>query len=274
MSATPTVQTARVDDPPFVLPDTVSFRPAMDVSYRDRSLRLDLFLPKERRGEPVPGLIFIHGGGWRGGTSKQFWRHAARLASHLGWPGICVTYRFAPEHRFPAQLEDVRDALRWFRTQAAEYGVDPERIGTVGGSAGGHLAALLGTTEDVRDGISAKVQAVVACNGVFDLETHLTQSATGAVQGLTGGDPEVARDASPVTHVDVSSAPMLLLHGTADVTVPFDQAERMRRRLQEAGVRAELRPAKGAAHGYFNRPPHYQSVLDEMERFLAEVLGG
>jgi len=235
-------------------------------------LRLDLFVPR-RQPVRARGIIYLHGGGWRGGSRRQFWRQAAHLATR-DCVGACAEYRLAPEWTFPAQLEDAQAAVRWLRRQAAELGVDPGRIGAVGGSAGGHLAALLGTTDSPVDGLSSRVQAVVAFNGVFDLTRLLEapEQPRSAVWGLLGGRPEQAAAASPYFQADARAAPALLLHGTADQVVPFEQARAYAERLRALGVRAELYAEPGASHGFFNRTPYYQRTLPVIERFLLEVL--
>ena len=101
----------------------------------------------------------------------------------------------------------------------------------------------------------------------------MTQRAGGPVHDLTGGDPHLAREASPLLHVDAQAAPTLLLHGTADEALPFDQSVRFQKRLREVGVHAELYAAEGAGHGFFNWPPHYQPALERMEAFLLDVFG-
>ena len=264
-------------DPAFVLPDTVELREGIVFARPPgKDLLLDVFLPRQtsrqRQTATAPGIVYVHGGGWRGGNRRAFWRQAAHLAQ-LGFPGVTLSYRFTPDHRFPAQLEDVRDGVRWLRAHAVELGVDPHRLGAAGGSAGGHLVALLGTTEEIVDGLSAKVQAVAAFNGVFDFQTLDTSGARGPRQDLLGGDPRVAVEASPLHRADATAAPTLLLHGTGDQTVPFTQSTAFQRRLQELGVRTELYSAEDAAHGFFNRPPHFQPTLERMTRFFLDILG-
>jgi acetyl esterase/lipase len=262
---------AVLSDPPFVLPETVELR--QDIVYAEPSgqqLRLDLFLPRERR-EGAPGVVYLHGGGWRAGSPRQFWRHAAHMAS-LGCTGVCAQYRFVPRHTFPSQLEDAQAAVRWLRRQAGEFGVDPQRIGAVGGSAGAHLAALLGTTDDMVAGIRSKVKAVVAFNGVFDLVSRLSDVAGSRALELLGGEAAKAKDASPYWQADSTTAAMLLLHGDADTTVPYEQSAAFERRLRELGVRCDLYPEPGASHGFFNRSPYYQRTLPLMERFLLREL--
>ncbi len=262
-----------VQDPPFVLPPAVEQREGIVFATPPgKTLTLDLFRPRERATRPAPGIVFVHGGGWRQGSPRAFWRQAAHLAA-LGIPGISVSYRFAPDHRFPAQLEDVQAAVRWLRANAGTLGVDPTRIGAAGGSAGGHLVALLGTTDAPVDGVSSRVQAVVAFNGVFDFPTLNTAGASGPRRDLLGEDPQMAQTASPLQHADGTAAPTLLLHGTGDETVPFAQSAAYAARLEALGVPVELVPSAGATHGFYNRPPHYQPALERMTRFFLAALG-
>ena len=263
-------------DPPFVLPETV--RLEEDIVFASPGgveLALDVFRPvgaaaAKATGGALPAVVYVHGGGWRGGSRRAFWRHAAYFAER-GWLGITPTYRFTPDHRYPAQLEDAQAAVRWLRERAGAFGIDPERVVAIGASSGGHLAALLGTTDAVKDGVSARVQGVVAISGVFDFPTYDVERTAAAVRALLGDDPKLAISASPLRRADAGAAPTLLLHGTADQGVPFGQAVAYQRRLRELGVRAELDLAEGAPHNYWHRPPYYQPVLDSEARFLESL---
>lgn len=269
--AAPAAMPANVQDPPFVLPDSVELR--TDVLYArhgGQDLYLDLFLPREA-GTGRRAVVYIHGGGWRGGNRRQFWRQAAHMAT-LDCVGATVQYRLTPQFPFPAAVEDVQEAVLWLRRHAGELGIGANRIGAAGGSAGGHLAAMLGTIDAPVGDVSSRVQAVVACNGVFDFPTLSTPAAAGPRAAFLGSDPEVAVVASPLRRADEHAAPALLVHGTADSTVPFEQSVAFQRRLQELGIRADLYAEPEAAHGFFNRTPYYQRTLLVMERFLLEVL--
>src|SRR5688500_16643604 len=255
MTAAPSVLYTAPNDPPFALPVGVELR--TDLIYATalgEDWRLDLFLPRDR-ATSRPGVVYVHGGGWRGGTRQQFWRHAAHMATR-GFVGVCIQYPLAPRHTYPRQLELPQAAVRWLRGRADELGVDPRRVGAVGGSAGAHVVALLGCVDDVQDGFSAKVDAVVAFNGVFDLASMLTEVAASAVAGLIGGSDRYAAEGSPLLRAQAGAAPTLLLHGDADTTVPYAQSAAYHRRLAELGVRAELYTEPGAGHGFFNRPPY------------------
>jgi acetyl esterase/lipase len=273
-------------EPPFVLPPSVELREGIVFARPEgQPLECQLFLPKERAAGPRPGIVWVHGGGWRNKAmeGRVLWRQAAHVAS-LGYPGVNITYRLAPAARFPAQLEDVQAGARWVRTHAGELGVDPSRLGAVGESAGGHLAALLATTDAPVDGVSSRVQALVAIYGVFDFLHLRTERSTGAREALLGGNPQDApegsalwrraRAASPIYRADALTPPTLLLHGTADELVPFDQSVRFQRRLRELGVRADLIPGEGGGHGHIHRPPFYAPSLEQMTAFLVETLEG
>lgn len=268
-------------DPPFQLPGSVEM--LSDLLYAEpdgQSLRLDLFLPREGEG-PFPAAVFFHGGGWSGGARTQFWRQAAHLAGR-GFVAATVQYRLAPRSRFPAALNDAQAAVRWLRAHATQYRVDPNRVAVVGGSAGGHLAALLGMNAWTGSDWSgapteARVQGVVAFNAVLDLRpAALPPSSQTVALGFLGvsfeANPALWNDASPLTHVGPDAAPFLLLHGTDDRAVPYDQSVEMQRRLRDAGVCADLFTAEGAGHAFFNAPPWYAPTLVRMEQFLVKLL--
>lgn len=255
------------DEPELIIPDGVTLEEAVVYASVDgRDLHGDLFSPCEGKGD-APGLVFIHGGGWSGGTRTQFHRHAARMAS-LGFMGLCVEYRLSGESRYPAAVDDVASAVRWMRERE---GVDGARIGSVGGSAGGHLAAMLATKDVAGD----RVSAAVCFNPVMDpraMMENAGMSPEGAVPRFLGGMPDempdVYTEASPLAHVDAETAPTLMLHGTSDTTVPIDQSIAFLGKLADAGVWGELASYAGAAHGFFNREPWYTPTLARMEEFL------
>jgi len=273
-------------DPPFQLPPTVEMRPDLTyASYGARSLKVDLFLPRQGAG-PFPAVVYIHGGGWSGGSKIAFRRQAAHMGNK-GFVGACIEYRLSGEAQFPAALHDAKAAVRWLRAHAKEFRVNPDRIGAAGGSAGGHLAAMLGTTQDIAEfegaggnaGHSSKVRAVAAFNPALDLVSFGQRgpdNAQNAVSRFLGGpykDHEALwAKASPLTHTSKQSAAFLLLHGTGDTTVPYQQSVDMMNKLKAAGVHAEIFTAEGAGHGFFNRPPWYEPSLKRMGEFLTRML--
>ena len=272
-------------NPPFEVPSGVEMR--ADLVYASpggRDLHLDLFLPPSQ-DELAPAVVYLHGGGWRAGNKRQFWRHAAHMASK-GFIGVSVEYRLSGEATFPAAVEDAKAVVRWLRANASELGIDTNRIGAAGGSAGGHLAAMLGTTPGVQklegDGghaeFSSQVQAVGGFNPALDFSgIGGGEAAQRTLYEFLGSsyqeNPDLWAEASPVRHVGEDSAPFLFLHGTEDRTVPYRQSVEMRDKLEAAGVRAEIFTADGAPHGFFNGPPWYQPSLEAMEEFFVETLG-
>jgi acetyl esterase/lipase len=260
-------------DPQWSPPSGVRFTP--DVVYGKgggRDLVLDVLEPVTRPTELMPALIYVHGGGWSGGNKRAGRRFNAAYAER-GYFTVTVGYRLSGEAVFPAQIHDVKAAVRWLRANAKARGVDPERIGVWGHSAGGHLAALIGTSSGVAalegSGGNADEATTVRCvvdvfgpNDLVDLD--LTASEYwGKVRRkllakLLGGVPEktkdLARAASPVAYVSKDDPPVLIVHGTKDPLVPFRQATLFEEALKAGGVEAILLPVKGAAHGWKDKP--------------------
>jgi acetyl esterase/lipase len=221
-----------------------------DVEYGvqgGEKLLLDLYQPADRGSRPRPAIVLIHGGGWISFDKSTMVRMGNFLA-RSGFVAISVDYRLlhGTQDRWPAQLDDVQRAVRWLRANASKYNVDADHIGAFGHSAGAQLAALLGM-EDTRDNsdpalakFSSRVQAVVDVSGPSDFLTNHDADGDAALANLFGGDyskiPEVWRKASPVSHVEKSNAPFLIIHGTRDDSVPIAQAQELNDKLQQAGV--------------------------------------
>jgi acetyl esterase/lipase len=254
-----------------------------DLVYRTvggRGARLDVYVP-ESAAPPGgrPAVVAIHGGGWRGGSKGDYGAKAALLAQH-GYVVVAVDYLLSRpgSPSWPEGFEDVREAVRWVRRHASRYGVDPHRIAAMGSSAGGHLAALLGT---VADGTSdeARVEAVVDFYGpadLLDLWTGETPAA-GSVALLIGGPPGGREDryeaASPARQVGRDDPPMLLIHGRDDRHVPLEQSEALASALRRAGVRNRLIVVEGARHG-FGFQAEGRDLLPEILEFLDEAWDG
>ncbi len=234
-------------------------------------LKLDMARPA-RAETPAPAVVCIHGGAWMSGSKNDYEMVLRRFAAD-GYLAVAVEYRFAPAHPWPAQIEDVKYAVRYLRARAAELHINPDKIGAVGDSAGGHLALLSGLM-DAKDGlegdggnegVSSKVQAVVNIYGPVDLRTWRVlpeaEAAAAAAFGKSSeqmladfagtadrNDPRIAQ-ASPVTYIDAGDPPVLTYHGTKDAIVPFDQAATLQARLEAAGVKHEFVPIEGGVHG-------------------------
>jgi acetyl esterase/lipase len=231
-----------------------------DVEYGkagERSLKLDVIKAKSPNGAKLPIVVWIHGGGWQGGDKASGRGLLAGLVGSGNYVGFSVGYRLTGEAIWPAQAHDCKAALRWIRANAEKYGGDPDKIGLWGSSAGGHLVSLLGTSSDVKEldgangtpGVSMKVTCVVDYCGPSDFSNFRHP----AVEKLFGGTydkvPEAAKLASPVTHVTADDPPFLVVHGTADATVPFSQGESFHNALKKAGVNSTLLVLTDGGHG-------------------------
>lgn len=216
-------------------------------------LKLDLAQP-ETEDKKRPALVLIHGGGWRRGSPEGY-RPVLEEAARQGYVAIAIAYRLAPQFRWPAQWEDVRDAVFWLRAHADDYGIDPSRIGAVGASAGGHLSLLLGTYPVAVGEGHARVQAVVNYFGPTLLNgEEFPERARKIITNFIGGSamdkPEEYKLASPLTHVSASDAPVLTFHGTADDLVPVKQAQRLHEALTALRVPNTMELLDGRGHGW------------------------
>ncbi|MFT4692887.1 MAG: acetyl esterase/lipase [Limisphaerales bacterium] len=238
-----------------------------DIEYArvgEHSLRLDLYLPKQ--ADRARLLVWIHGGAWRAG-SKARMPVAALLKE--GFAIASVDYRLSPVARFPANVHDVKAAIRWLRAKAGGYGYDASKVSIAGASAGGHLVAIVGVSnghpelEGTVGGHldeSSDVQAIVSFYGASNLTTILNQSTphglsvrVPALDLLLGGHPdkhpEIARLASPVFHVEKSDPPLLLIHGDQDPQMPINQSHELHGRYLDAGLPVEFEVIHGGRHG-------------------------
>jgi acetyl esterase/lipase len=213
-----------------------------------QELRADLYKPVGNG--PFPGVVMIHGGGWEGRTREDMADISQRVAER-GYVVMNMSYRFAPQWRFPAQLQDVQQAVLWLRTHASDHNLLKNRIGTWGYSAGAHLAALAGVTgpEDHWFVEGSRVQAVVAGGTPVDIRYYKNGSLT---NGLTGvpydQNPELWREASPLALVTKDDPPMFLYHGTFDFTVGENNAHAMYEALNTNNIPAELYLMRGLEH--------------------------
>lgn len=227
--------------------------------------KLDLYIPDKAQG-PLPLIIWVHGGGWQNG-SKDGCPPLRQGYTDRGYAVASINYRLSGHAIFPAQIEDCKAAVRWLRAHAKEYGLDPERFGVWGSSAGGHLVALLGTTGDVKEfdvganlNVSSRVQAVCDFYGPTDFvkfastpgyESHA--QATSPEAKLLGGAPLENKDkaarANSITYVTKDDPPFLIVHGDQDRTVPINQSEDLHAALKQTGVSTHFHIIRGAGHG-------------------------
>ncbi len=258
----------------------------LDVVYGNgggQDLKLDVFSPTHGV-EPSPAVVILHGGGWQQG-SKNDLRDTARWLAGEGYVAATVGYRFAPQYKFPAQIEDAKCAVRWLRTNAELYHVDGERIGAVGLSSGGHLALLLGLTSP-SDGFegsgghaeySSQVCVVVNVYGPTDLtQTNWSGPLENVLRDLLGSDrstqPEAYRIASPLRYVHKGAPPILTIHGTNDLIVPYQQAESLDTALHGVGAVSQVESFPGAGHGETWGPEEFRRYESATLEFLDKHL--
>jgi acetyl esterase/lipase len=236
-----------------------------------RPLTLDLYLPPQH-GAPKPAVVFVHGGAWRhrnakdGGTFTDFPAVLASVAER-GYVVASVNYRFAGETRFPGALQDVEMAIQWLRTHAVDYNIDSQHVVVWGSSAGGHIAALIGTACGVAAlGISSCVQGVIDWYGIIDLGSNSAELGKDSTPGNAPNEsaylgceihscpPDLLKSANPITYIDAKDPPFLIQHGLADVTVSPEQSQRLFDALHAAGVPAEIVTYPGVSHGFAKVP--------------------
>lgn len=258
--------------------DQVSFQ--QDVEYGAQGgekLLLDIYQPTERAAKPRPAVVLIHGGSWTG-YDKSTMRGIGNFLARSGFVAASVDYRLlhGSDDRWPAQLDDAQRAVRWLRANASKYNIDADHIGAFGHSAGAQLAALLGM-EDTRDNsdpalakYSSRVQAVVDVSGPSDFLTNHDPDGDALLAALFGGDykklPEVWRSASPVSHVDKSNAPFLIVHGTHDDMVAIAQAQELYDKLKQAGVPATFVKVDDG-HLFQTAEARHRLALESLEFF-------
>jgi acetyl esterase/lipase len=264
------------------IPDGVLYQPEVVFGKGgDIDLALDIARP-ERLENPAPCVVFIHGGAWRGGDRKQHVPQILDFAKR-GYVAATLQYRLIPTARFPAQVEDVKCAIRYLRANADKHKLDPNKIGAVGFSAGAHLVMLLGVM-DKQDGLegtggypdqSSKVNAVVAFFGPTELgASDIPAVSVGLVNDFLDStkeeNPEVRKTASPITYVDKADAPLLIYQGTKDPLVPHTQAFLMADAMTKAGMPGRVEILIGAGHGWGN--PELSRTVEGTAAFLAEHL--
>src|SRR6266851_8243930 len=248
----------------------------------ETDLKLDLAMPGQGPG-PYPAIVCVHGGGWKGGKRQELGRTIEGMAAR-GYVAVTVSYRFSSEAKFPAQIEDCKAAVRWLRANAAKYHVNPERIGAVGFSAGGHLVCLLGTT-DKNDGLegqggnpdqSSRVQAVVSFFGPTDFTTKTWNEAVEKqfLIPLFGAtieeNPALYKKASSISYVTKDDPPFLFFHGSEDKLVGIRHSQLLADKLKDVGVKAEVVVMKGEDHGW--QGEKLRQSIDQMFRFFDEQL--
>lgn len=242
-----------------------------------------------RSGPAVPLVVYIHGGGWDSGNrlGDGYYQLARPRLLAQGVAVASIDYRLAPKHRFPAPIVDVTYAVRYLRSKAKKMKIDPDRIAAFGTSAGGHLASLLGTIDpsagfDVGKlkNVSSRVKAVVDLVGPADLTgggfPPVTDAGIQKAFGVPGGTPgnPTLQKASPVSYISPDDPPFLIIHGTQDELVPYNQSVGFAQRLKAAGVRAELVSVSGGTHALTTpgQRPDPTQITDRITSFLVTEL--
>lgn len=275
------VRRAAADDRSRILKDIAY---GEDAKYQS----LDIKLPSPA-SEPVPLVIWIHGGGWKAGDKRS--PHPVSKLSEKGFAVASINYRLSTVAAYPAQLEDCQAAIRFLREKSEEYRIDANRVGIWGGSAGGHLAAMLGVTSDSDDENAVKVQAVCDWCGPVDLVRAVGDAPKDSpveigellwqlVLGPKARDRRqrnslnlparvrLLKAASPIEFVTGGEPPFLVAHGATDTTVPIAQSRRFVAALRDAGVDVTFREVAGAGHRLLDE----STCIAEAEEFFVRVL--
>lgn len=261
-----------------------SVKAVTDVTYAkvgERELKLDWFRPDDE--ETYPGIVLIHGGGWTGGSRKAFEPLARELAS-AGYVVANIDYRLATEAKFPGAVVDCKAAVRWMRGNAKDLGLDLGFIAAIGGSAGGHLAAMVANTGETQlfdvpgdyPENSDAVQAAIIMGAGVDQVARVKESKSGSIKNCViffGGEydevPELYAQGSPITHLSESTPPTLMIDGELDN--PGNRYIEYRKKMDDLGVRNEFVMIPGAKHGAWGKEPYRSQFRKAMLDFLASV---
>lgn len=251
-----------------------------DVVYREIDgvrLAVDVHIP-EGKG-PFPAAILVHGGGWVAGDKQQYITYVFQPLSDAGFAWFSVNYRLAPQHKFPADAEDVEEAIRWVKANAEKYHVDVKRLALIGESAGGHLVSYVGA----HQATGTQVTAVVSMYGIHDfisasvewkpIPTEILQLF--GIQAVDADSAPILIKASPVTYVKQQMPSFLLIHGSKDEDVPYEQSVEMCDKMKNAGAKCDLITVEGAPHGMDHWEDHPQflwykkALVDWLRKTLA-----
>lgn len=289
-----TERTAPPQTPPVVrakrvsteTPETVrAYQNLVYAKYGDRELSLDLYQPKTGKG-PFPAVVFIHGGGWYKGDPSSYTALAQHLADK-GYVTLNIFYRLSGEAPFPAAIHDCKSAVRWARANAQTFRIDPNKIGSVGGSAGGHLSGLLGASGNSsklnKDGthldFASNLQACVVMAGSMDLTSEVSRQSASEdprrrMNTFMGDAWNDARSmfelASPITHVSKSTPPMLFMDGEFDS--PGERYSKIINKLDTFGIHNESHVIKDAPHPFWSSHPFFDPSLKILTEFFDQFL--
>ncbi len=249
-----------------------------NVEYKNingRSLQMDFYRPIGMT-KPAPLLVFIHGGGWRGGDRADYLVYLTHFAK-LGYVTATVSYRFLKEAPYPACVNDIMDAVHFIFQNGEKYNYDPDRICLIGGSAGSHLAMLaaygwkkqLSASDTIQQVVEKhKIKAVVEIYGPTDFTTEYARNhptITGFLAHSYQEAPKLYVEASPITYVTKESPTTLILHGTRDMLVPISQAELLKHKMDSLGVVNVYCPVPGW--------PHKMDIVQRVNNYTKRVMG-
>jgi alpha-L-fucosidase 2 len=254
------------------------------------SLQLDAYL-QEGSG-PFPSIVFVHGGGFTGGDKKSNPKPLFDLLTKAGFNWFSVNYRLSPQYTFPAHTDDVEKAVEFLKSHSQEYKIDPGRVVLMGPSAGGHLVSFVGAKHKPQN----RVTAVVSFYGEHDLVSRTraqTDCAIGGkvrhtdtpqtclsdglkaflgIENVDSTSAKIIRDASPITYVKKDMPPYLLIHGTKDFDVPYEQSILMRDAMRKVGARCDLITVEGGGHGGWDQDPALRGYQKQLMDWLKQIL--
>ena len=262
-----------------------------DIIYTQSGMQLDVYLPA-KVAEPLPTVVWIHGGAWKQGDKGSIagltpqgnaGRKPPIEVIGQGYVLVSIDYRLSHEASFPAQIHDCKAAIRWLRAHAGEHHIDPKRIGVWGASAGGQLAALLGTSSDISElegsggnsQFSSSVQAVCDFFGPTDLlrmsemkgELEKESPESLYIGGPLRKNVDKVIQANPLTYISKNAPPFLIVHGDSDVVVPADQSQILYKALLKVQVESALHIVPGAGHGFAGAS---RKQLDDIDRMVVD----
>ncbi|MEL7500143.1 MAG: alpha/beta fold hydrolase [Planctomycetota bacterium] len=276
------------DDGKTVIPQTTLDRlqEQLDVTYArygDRTLEMDIYRPKESWGV-LPAIVCIHGGGWRKGNKINHRKVAQELAAR-GFVTASISYRLSDEAPFPAHIQDCKAAVRFLRANAKQLGIDSTKIGTIGHSAGGHLAALLATSGGIKelegDGGNAEFSSTVQAAVPMGAQTNFLSERNRAIsakkeiwQTFLGGSldekPDLYRLASPLAHLDKTDPPIWMITGELDD--PSTHGDELRQSMKKLGIPADLTVIKDAPHAFTVKQIWFDEMIDVADKFFQNSL--
>ncbi|MEM7013034.1 MAG: alpha/beta hydrolase [Verrucomicrobiota bacterium] len=272
----PFISTAQRSYPPKMADAEVQTYKTAD---GDVGLRVWIFKPDDwKASDSRPAAVFFFGGGWKSGSPQQFEQQCKQLAER-GMVAMTADYRVSSRHQTKAKscVEDARDAVRWIRGNATKLGVNPDKVMAGGGSAGGHVAACLGTIIVDEQGLSSMPNAMALFNPAAVLARYeglsfWEKDRSAEMRERMGVDPV---ELSPIHHVHKDAAPAIIFHGTKDTTVPYATAAAYAKAMKEAGVKCELASFEGAGHGFFNYGrdgnKHFDATMKKLNDFLVSL---